>query len=387
VTTEPPSDARSGTIDHAALDELLARARLDVDEGRIPACQVAIGFRGELVAFEALGDATTDTRFIVFSCTKAVTAGAVWRAIGDGLLDPSDPVAKHVPEFATFDKDQITLEQVLTHTGGFPTAPLGIEAWTDRALRLEKYGRWRTTWAPGSRFEYHPTAAHWVAVDVLCAVTGHDDHRTMLRELVLDPLGLDRFRVGLVEDDLGPFATLRATGDWMTEAEIESITGIAGLDMSELGGVAETALLGLNERIAQDGGLPGGGGLGTAADLAMLYQGFLTNPDQLWDPAVLANGIGHVRSTLPDQMWGSPSNRTLGLVTKSSEAGDSPYIGGKASSGATFGHSGAGGQIAWADPVSGLSVGYVTNALERNLIAERKRVAALVNRMANVAPS
>ncbi|OWY63017.1 hypothetical protein B7486_55340, partial [cyanobacterium TDX16] len=291
-------------VDDAAIDDLLARAKLDVDEARIPACQVAIGLRGELVAFEAFGEATTDTRFIVFSCTKAVTAGAVWRAIGDGLLDPSDPVAKHVPEFGTFDKDQITLEQVLTHTGGFPTAPLGIEAWADRDLRLQKYERWRTTWAPGSRYEYHPTSAHWVAVDVVCAVTGHDDHRTMLRELVLDPLGLDRFRVGLVEDDLGPFATLRATGDWMSEAEIESITGIAGLDMAELGGVAETALLGLNQRIAQDGGLPGGGGLGTAADLAMLYQGFLTNPDELWEPAVLADGIGTVRSTLPDQMWG-----------------------------------------------------------------------------------
>ena len=374
------------TLDRAALDDLLARARRDIDEGRVPACQVAIGLHGELVAFEAFGEATSDTRFIVFSCSKAVTAGAVWRAIGDGLLDPSDPVAKHLPSFGTHDKEHITLEQVLTHTGGFPTAPLPVEAWTDRELRLTKYGRWRTTWAPGSRYEYHPMSAHWVAVDVVCAVTGHDDHRTMLRELVLDPLGLDGFRVGLVDEpDPRPFATLRPVGEWMTEAEVESLTGIAGLDMADLGGVAETALLGLNLPVAQDGGLPGGGGLGTAADLAMLYQAFLTNPDELWDPAVLADGIGHVRSTLPDPMWQNPSNRTLGLVTKASGAGESRSIGGKASSGRTFGHGGAGGQIAWADPETGLSVGYVTNGLERNLIAEYKRSAALNNRAANVA--
>jgi CubicO group peptidase (beta-lactamase class C family) len=126
--------------------------------------------------------------------------------------------------------------------------------------------------------------------------------------------------------------------------------------------------------------------LGTAADLAVLYQAFLHNPGELWVPEVLADGIGNVRSTLPDPMWANPSNRTLGLVTKSSAAGDSRHIGGKASSGATFGHSGAGGQIAWADPVSGLSVGYVTNALERNLADEYRRTAALVNRAANVAP-
>jgi CubicO group peptidase (beta-lactamase class C family) len=376
------------TPDQAALEDLLARARRDVDEGRLPACQVAIGFRGELVAFEAFGEATTETRFIVFSCSKAVTAGAVWRAVGQGKLDPQDTVAQHVPSFGTNDMDQITVEQVLTHTGGFPTAPLALDAWTDRALRLQRYERWRTTWAPGTRYEYHPTAAHWVAVDVVCAAMGYDDHRTMLRELVLDPLGLDRFRIGLLEPEAErpPFATLRAEGDWMTEAEVEQLTGLAGLDMSDLGGIAEAALLSMNAPAAQDGGLPGGGGLGTAADLAMLYQGFLTNPDDLWVPAVLADGIGNVRSTLPDPMWANPSNRTLGLVTKSSAAGDSRGIGGKASSGSAFGHGGAGGQIAWADPTSGLSVGYVTNGLERNLVAEYRRDAALSNRAANVAP-
>lgn len=373
----------SSTIDHAALEDLLARAKRDVDEGLVPSCQIAVGHQGELVAFEAYGDATTDTRFIVFSCTKAVVAGAVWSLVGEGLLDPHERVAAYVPEFGTNEMDQITVEQVLTHTGGFPTAPMAIHEWTDRAARLARYERWRTTWAPGSQYEYHPTAAHWIAVDVLCALLGHDDHRRVLRDRVLDPLGLDGFRVGLVGEP-GPFARLRPVGDWMSPAEVEQLTGVADLDMSDLGGIAENALLGLNEPVAQDGGLPGGGGLGTAADLAMLYQGFLTNPDELWRPEVLADGIGNVRSTLPDPMWQNPSNRTLGLVTRTSVAGTSRGIGGKASSGQAFGHGGAGGQIAWADPETGMSVGYVTNGLERNLMREYARTAALNNRAANV---
>jgi hypothetical protein len=147
-------------------------------------------------------------------------------------------------------------------------------------------------------FRWSAIAEHWAArghtVDVVCAAMGYDDHRTMLRVLVLDPLGLDRFRIGRLEPEAErpPFATLRAEGEWMTEAEVEQLTGLAGLDMGDLGGIAETALLGLNQPVAQDGGLPGGGGLGTGADLAMLYQAFLTNPDELWVPEVLADGIG-----------------------------------------------------------------------------------------------
>ena len=47
------------------LDALLARARREVDDGLLPASQVAVGYRGEVVAFQAAGDATTSTRFPV----------------------------------------------------------------------------------------------------------------------------------------------------------------------------------------------------------------------------------------------------------------------------------------------------------------------------------
>lgn len=378
------------SIDQHALDDLLARARREIDEGRLPACQIAVGYQGELIAFEAYGEATTDTRFLVFSTTKAVTSAAAWALMGDGRLDPADTVAQHIPEFGTNGMDRITVEQVLTHTGGFPHAPMPFSEWTDRPARLARYETWRTSWEPGSRFEYHAGTAQWVIADVVAAITGQD-FRQVLRERVLDPLSLDRFRVGLVaEDEIGPFAEPVGVGEFMTADDLEAITGIGGLDASglaELALVAEEVLISLKTPRALDAGLPGGGGLATAADLALLYQGFLHNPGEVWDPAVLADATGNVRSTHPDQMWSFPSNRALGVVVRESEAGIAPSIGGKASSGRAFGHDGAGGQIAWGDPETGISIGYTTNGLDRNQIETHRRVAGLNNRVASVSPA
>ena len=44
-------------------------------------------------------------------------------------------VAEIVPEFASNGKDVVTVEQVLTHTGGFPLAPLGYPRMLDRQQR------------------------------------------------------------------------------------------------------------------------------------------------------------------------------------------------------------------------------------------------------------
>ena len=38
-----------------------------------------------------------------------------------------------------------------------------------------------------------------------------------------------------------------------------------------------------------------------------------------------------------------------------------------------FGHNGAGGQLAWGDPVSGLSLGYCTNGMDRHPMRQARR--------------
>src|ERR1700680_2482605 len=102
------------------VNALLKRAQREIDQGLLPSCQLALAQDGKVVMHEAFGDATTDTRYVMFSCTKAVVAGAVWLLIADGRLDVSQPVGEYLPEFATNGKEVITVEQVMLHTSGFP---------------------------------------------------------------------------------------------------------------------------------------------------------------------------------------------------------------------------------------------------------------------------
>jgi CubicO group peptidase (beta-lactamase class C family) len=51
-----------------------------------------------------------------------------------------------------------------------------------------------------------------------------------------------------------------------------------------------------------------------------------------------------------------------------------------------FGHNGAGGQVAFADPATGLSVGYCTNGLDANVLRQWRRVGAVASRAGACAP-
>src|SRR5439155_20599005 len=54
-----------------SLNTLRDRVRREIDEGLLPACQFAVAKDGELLAFETFGRATDDSRFAMFSSTKA----------------------------------------------------------------------------------------------------------------------------------------------------------------------------------------------------------------------------------------------------------------------------------------------------------------------------
>src|SRR5689334_10163515 len=143
-------DPQSLGIDAGRLAELNRRARREIDAGLLPSCQFAVAKDGKLAAFEAVGNAGSETRYVIFSATKAFVASAAWLLIGDGSLDIDRRVADYIPEFATNDKDVVTVEQVLLHTSGFPRAPLGPPAWADRDRRLEAFAKWRLNWEPGT---------------------------------------------------------------------------------------------------------------------------------------------------------------------------------------------------------------------------------------------
>ena len=364
-------------IDLAKLDALRARVRKEVDEGLLPSCQWALARDGKLAAFDAVGEATTANRYTIYSATKAFVASAVWQLIGEGLVDVDTRVVEYLPEFGSNGKDVITVEQVMLHTSGFPHAPLGPPAWETSEGRRAAFARWRLNWEPGTAFEYHATSAHWVLAEIITEVTGQD-YRDVLHERVTGALGLPRI-LGLGPDELDGALDLVLCGEHASADELQAAFGISELPTTE---VTEDALMWFNSPEVRAVGVPGGGGCANAAVVALFYQELLHNRAGLWDPDLLADVTGRVRNTFPDPLTRTPANRALGVILAGDD-GRANFRGfGHTQSPRTFGHNGAGGQIAWADPETGLSFCYLTNGRDVNPIREGRRSIGVSSRAA-----
>ena len=269
----------TATLDPAAVDKLAERIQRDVDNGMLPAAQFALGLDGEIVEARTFGEAGPDTRFCLFSATKPLVAATVWRLIGEGDLDPALPVTTWFPAFGANGKQDITLEQVLLHQSGFPYAPMGPAQWGERATRQARMASWRLNWEPGTRFEYHPTAAHWVLGELIETVTG-TDFRDAVQSLVTDPLGLPRL-LGIPLDQQDDIADLVLFGEPATSEELMAAFGVPELPATE---VTDDAVLRFNEPAARAVGVPGGGGFARAADMALFYQRLLHGQEDVWPP-------------------------------------------------------------------------------------------------------
>jgi CubicO group peptidase (beta-lactamase class C family) len=283
-----------------------------------------------------------------------------------------------IPEFGTNGKDVITIEQVMLHTSGFPRAPFSPIDWDDKDRRLARFAQWRCNWEPGTRYEYHPTTAHWVLAELIERVTGAD-FRDVIRTRVIDPLGLPGLALGVNAADQGDINTLVRTGAPASPDELEAAIGIRELPMSE---VTTDFLLEFNRPEWRAVGVPGGGGVATAADVALFYQALLSDPLEMWDPDVLTDATSKVRNTMRDFL-GVPANRTRGLVVKGDDEKSHMRGMGRTVSARAFGHNGAGGQIAWGDPETGASFCFLTNGIDENELRQWRRGAAIASRAGN----
>ncbi len=362
-------------IDPQAAAELGRRARQSVESGDVPSCQIAVAYEGEVVLHETYG-APADSRYVIFSATKPVVASVIWMLLSEGVLELERPVAKDIPEFATNGKDAVTLEHVLLHTGGFPTAPMAPKLWNDREGRLRRFSDWRLNWPAGTAFEYHPASGHWVLAELIQRATGRD-FREVVRDRVLHPLGLKALALGVEPQDAGNVQDVVVSGTKPDPDELERTLGIRELPAAS----DDVTLLEFNTADGRRAGVPGGGGISSAADVTLFYQALLHDPEGLWDPAMLNDVTSVARNHFLDPMTGDPANRSRGLVLKGDDGkGERRHDFGPSTSSRTFGHSGVGGQIAWADPQTGLSFCHLTSGLDRDPIKQAKRSYALSKR-------
>jgi CubicO group peptidase (beta-lactamase class C family) len=363
-------------IDRERLQALFARVKRDVDGGVLPSAQVAVARRGKLAGMRTFGTvlhgsletpATDRTLYCIFSSTKGAVAAAIWALMEDGRLRVHERVAAIVPEFGTNGKEGITVEQLLLHVSGFPYAPFHPDHWGDRAKLVEAFARWRLNWEPGARFEYHPTSAHWVLAEIIERRSGQD-YRAFIRDRILVPMGLEEFFIGLPPEHDARVADIRYVGEI-----VEPPGGWRD--------VTPDAILALNEPRLRRAGLPGGGGIASAAELALFYQALVNGgrtatgisilkPETIGEATRVRSEAHHL-----DPLLNIPVNRALGVVVAGNDGNAHLRGFGKVASPFTFGHGGAGGQIAWGDPETGISVGYCTNGFVDWMTAGRRTTA------------
>ncbi|MFO1079332.1 MAG: serine hydrolase domain-containing protein [Reyranellaceae bacterium] len=348
----------------AGLDELgLRREPLDrlaelieqhIADGRYPGAQIALARHGKLALYRSFGDAGTtkgaqpagdDTLWLLYSNTKVVCAVALWVLAERGLFSFTDRIADHVPEFRRRGKGDITVLQVITHQAGYPSAVVGPDGWADHKRMRELVCNFTLEWTPGSKVHYHGLSAHWTLGVLIEALTGRD-YREVIRDVVIEPLGLGReLYLGLPESEFARTSTMHEPP---AGAEPK---GWKPLDES-------------NTPEWRKAGAPGGGGYGTARAMAALYQMMLQdgrlNGVRLVSPRTLQYAIRNHTGDRVDQFMGMPMHRGLGPHLRGTT--DSIRGLGSLAHPQVFGHGGVGTSYCWGDPESGVSFAYITNS-------------------------
>lgn len=212
------------------MDHLLA----PFSRGDSPGAAVMIIHDGQVLLKKGYGLADLESRaligpetpFLLGSLSKAFTAMAVMILAERGALGYDDPVAKHLPEFRS-TTGQVTLRQLLHHTGGFPEfealmlvsgqigfdwprsasgLPSPIEPTSQDVLALLSQVQ-ELRFVPGTKWEYS-NSGYVILAQVVERVGGRPFPR-FLQEEVFKPLGMERT---VVADRLRPPIPGAATG-------------------------------------------------------------------------------------------------------------------------------------------------------------------------------
>jgi CubicO group peptidase (beta-lactamase class C family) len=317
------------SLKRGRLDEAAALVQKFVRAGRLSAAVLHV--RQDSHTFHrAFGQAKTpDTIFLLASITKPMTAVGMMVLVDRGELTLSDPVHKFIPEFTGGDRELITIKHLLTHTSGLPDqlpenielrrrfAPL--EEFVDRTIKVP------LLFKPGARVEYQSMGL-LLAAEVAERITT-TPFRRFLDETVFQPLGMTRTALGLGRFQIKD--TMLSQAD-----EADNLYG---------GGAEDTSGWNWNSQYWRDLGAPWGGAHSTGPDLAKLLQYFLDPDDRVLEKATAAAMRVNQNEGL-DRPWG------IGF-----ELNAPPDGFGRACSPRAFGHSGATGTLAWADPETRLS--------------------------------
>ena len=352
------------------------------------ACVVYVAGRPVVDIWAGVADARTgrtweeNTAAVIFSCSKGILAICAYLLVQDGRLDLDAPVARYWPEFAQHNKEAITVRQLLSHRAGLPvvdrylTRP-EVLAWEPVIRAIEAQS---PLWAPGSTHSYHALTYGWLVGEVIRRITGSRPG-AFFRAALADPLGLHTW--------IGLPASARESVAWMepplpdedtpaVRAIAQHLAGPVAMRSLSMGGAfgfpLENGSVTFNDPEIQAAEVPAANGISTARSLARLYAGCVS---EIGGPRILS------RSSIDDAIRVQSSGRQLfgppdmgqrwgtGFMLNSPPA--RPLLGDR-----SFGHDGAGGQLAFADDEYGVGFAYLSNQMGGLVDARATELTAAV---------
>ncbi|MFH8789439.1 serine hydrolase domain-containing protein [Streptomyces roseoverticillatus] len=326
------------------------------------------------------------TAQIVRSATKGVAAAVLLLLHQRGQVDLDAPVGTYWPEFKAAGKERVLVRHLLSHRAGLPAldVPLTPAQAVDGVSGPAAVAAQAPAWEPGTAHGYHAQTYSWLLGELVERITGRSIGRWVAQEIA-GPLGLDLWiglpeagqagRAGRIADIEPPAAAAPSAGlrvrpkQAVTDAysDPESLTRRAFAAISPAADENAPAY-----RAAE---LPASAGIATADALARFYASLIGDVDgarRLFAPATLTLARTE-ESAGPDKVLVVNTRFGLGYMLHGPA---SPLL-----APGSFGHPGRGGSLAFADPESGVSFGYVTNGMQKNVTAD-PRAQALVRSLA-----
>jgi CubicO group peptidase (beta-lactamase class C family) len=320
---------------------------------------------------------TRDTKAVVMSSTKGMTALCAHVLFDRGELDVDAAVEKYWPEFAAAGKERTSVRHLLSHQSGAIGVPGAHDllswsggGWGDTEAIAAAIAGGPPAWEPGTRHGYHALTFGWLVGELVRRVTD-TSLGEFFRSEVAAKLGAD-CRIGTPPEELGGVASVIEWGDSSAPRrqpgpmDPESFAGrsvLAGahgsLFFDETGSPRFAEFMNNPQVLGSEIGAIGG--TSTARGLARLYSSLACGEELVSRRSVEVFSAEQVCGK--DAVMRTPSRWALGYTRESPPLGPGlPRQHGPNDE--AFGHMGAGGQVAFADPVWRVGCAFVRNHME-----------------------
>jgi CubicO group peptidase (beta-lactamase class C family) len=290
----------------------------------------------------------------VFSVGKAFAALCALMLVSRGLLELDSPVARTWPAFAAAGKEDVTLRQILAHRAGLPAIARQLPdgALYDREQVAGALAEQEPWWPPGSGHGYHVHTLGFLLGELVRRAGG----RTIgafLRDELAAPLGA-RLSFGLPRAERGHRAEyVFDLGGSAARERRRDITATPLRERAYANPPGATGLGTVNAEAWLDAELPSANMHADARGLARVYAELAAGGGTLLEPSLLAEASAE-ESVGEDLVLGRPTRFGLGFQLTQPERPLGPGAAG-------FGHFGAGGSLAFADPAAGVAFAYAMN--------------------------